>query len=127
MEDLDNVVSWVSSGVCVFAFASLLVVSCDVCPRSGLMKETRKDTAIWCLSFSGLCCYCLSVCVCVCVCVHLQGASVCQNQYVMFVCVSGIHGPLQFFIFHPILSLFFILKRQHIHGTEEDTPSCVRC
>ena len=68
MEDLDNVVSWVSSGVCVFAFASLLVVSCDVCPRSGLMKETRKDTAIWCLSFSGLCCYCLSVCVCVCAC-----------------------------------------------------------
>ena len=68
------------------------------------------------------------VCVRVCMCVRVRvRASVCQNQYVMFVCVSGIHGPLQFFIFHPILSLFFILKRQHTHGTEEDTPSCVLC
>ena len=69
VENLDEVVFWVSSGVCVCFWQSPEGVACDACPRSRLMKDTRKDIAIWCLSFSGLCRYCLSVCVCVCVCV----------------------------------------------------------
>ena len=43
--------------------------------------------------------------VCVCVCVRNAHASVCQIQYVMFVCVSGMHVPLQLFRCHSHLPI----------------------